>query len=153
MLNSGKIPWYFHPAVTYFDKQQEQLQHEYWNWYLTHLIYFEIPQSEIFHNVDSLFRPAFAKVGEEVKTWVRIKANFYPFTDQVKEHQPHIDMTYSHKAALFSLNTCDGFTKMADGKEVQSIANRVVIFDGSHTHSSSTTSNDRARVNLNFNFF
>ena len=31
--------------------------------------------------------------------------------------------------AIFSLNTCDGYTKFKDGTKVESVANRIVIFD------------------------
>jgi len=82
---------------------------------------------------------------------MRIRVNFYPYTNRIKEHSPHIDYKFSHNAAIYCLNTCDGFTRI--GKEkVGSISNRMYFFDGSVEHNSSTTSNDCGRYNINFNF-
>ena len=157
MLNSGEVSWYLNFTVTtceYAEEDEfERYQEEHWNWYLTHLFYYETSKSSMYDKIDSVFRPAFARVGEEVKTWIRIKANLYPHTSKVREHQPHNDNLFSHKGAVFSLNTCDGFTRMPDGTKVDSVANRVVIFDASELHNSSTTSNDKVRMNINFNFF
>ena len=46
-----------------------------------------------------------------MKSLLRIKINFYPNTHEVVEHTSHIDYDFSHTAAIFSLNTCDGYTK------------------------------------------
>jgi uncharacterized protein (DUF1786 family) len=64
----------------------------------------------------------------------------------------HTDKNFSHTAALLSLNTCDGYTKFADGTKVDSIANRVVLFDAGENHCSTTTTNEKARINLIVNY-
>ena len=51
---------------------------------------------------------------------MRIKINFYPYTDTVKEHQPHFDYDFDHYGAIFSLNTCNGFTRLKDGSKFDS---------------------------------
>ena len=70
----------------------------------------------------------------------------------MKEHSEHSDYPFSHKGALFSLNTCDGYTKFNDGTKVESVANRIIFFDASKNHQSTTTSNAKLRYNINFNF-
>lgn len=157
IIYSGEFAWYSREKVTVSDlaskEEQEWWESQNWNWYLTHMIYYHKPYSPLYDKLDTLFIKAFNRVGVDVKSWVRIKANFYPNTVEVKEHQPHSDADYSHQAALFSLNTCDGFTRMPDGTKVDSIENRIVIFDGGQIHNSSTTSNSKIRYNINFNFF
>ena len=65
----------------------------------------------------------------------------------------HIDYDYVHTAAIFSLNSCDGFTMLEDGTRIDSKANRMLIFEGSQLHGSTTTTDSWARCNININFF
>ena len=53
---------------------------------------------------------------------------------------------------MFSINTNDGGTILS-GNKIDSIENRVVLFDGNKPHSSSTCTNQKARFNINFNYF
>lgn len=84
---------------------------------------------------------------------MRIKINMYPNTEILKEHGMHSDYTFPHKTGLFSINTCDGYTKLEDGTKIDSVANRMLLFDGSNPHSSSTTTDQPVRVNININYF
>jgi hypothetical protein len=89
----------------------------------------------------------------EVKSIIRIKGNFYPRTTEVEEHVPHYDYEFSHKGAIFSLNTCNGFTRLKDGTKIDSVENRMLLFDPSEYHNSSSCSDEKARFNINFNYF
>ena len=125
---------------------------DYWSWYMIHMVYArDVPQSEIFTNLRDMFVPRFTEEFN-FKTMIRIKINAYPHTNKVREHKKHFDYSYAHTGALFSLNTCDGYTKFNDGTKVASIANRIVFFDASKTHQSTTTSDAKLRYNINFNF-
>ena len=125
---------------------------EYWSWYMVNMIYLnDSPQNEICGKIYEMFIPKFKQL-VNFKTLIRIKMNAYPYTNVVKEHKGHIDFEYEHVGAVFSLNTCDGYTKFSDGTKSESIANRIVFFDASKKHSSTTTSNAKLRYNINFNF-
>ena len=127
-------------------------EEDYWSWYLVNMIYYEdIPQNEIYPNICNLFIPRFQHIAN-FKTMIRIKMNAYPHTDVVKEHKDHIDYDFENIGAVFSMNTCDGYTKFSDGSKVESVANRIVFFDASKKHQSTTTSNAKLRYNINFNF-
>ena len=89
----------------------------------------------------------------EVKALMRIKCNLYPNQGEVHEHEPHVDFEFPHKAAILYINTCDGYTKLADDTKIDSVANRILLFDASIPHVSTTTSNQTARFNINFNYF
>ena len=41
----------------------------------------------------------------QIKSLLRIKANLYPRTEKIIEHPFHVDYEFSHKAALFMMNT------------------------------------------------
>ena len=125
---------------------------ENWSWYMINMLYStDTPQNEICGKIYEMFVPKFKKLAN-FKTMIRIKMNAYPYTNVVKEHKEHIDFNYEHIGAVFSLNTCDGYTKFSDGTKVESIANRIVFFDASKYHQSTTTSNAKLRYNMNFNF-
>ena len=84
---------------------------------------------------------------------IRVKCNLYPATFKIREHENHTDYDFSHKAAIFYLNTCDGYTKLEDGTKVDSVENRLLLFDAGNPHCSSTCTNKKARFNINFNYF
>ena len=86
----------------------------------------------------------------EVKALMRIKCNLFPYTEIVQEHALHADADFSHKSALFSINTCNGYTTLEDGTRVGTVANRMLKFDGGSEHKSSTTSDQTVRINVNF---
>ena len=88
----------------------------------------------------------------EVKSLMRIKVNLYTRTESLQHHPDHCDASFSHKGALFSLNTCDGFT-VINGEEIPSVANRMILFDPSIPHHSTNCTNDTHRMNINFNYF
>ena len=88
-----------------------------------------------------------------IKSLLRVKANLYPNSGEtLHEHEMHIDYKYPHYATILSLNTCDGYTGFLDGKKAESVANRIVIFDGSQKHCSTTTTSKFARINININY-
>ena len=89
---------------------------------------------------------------EIFRSLLRVKVNFYPYSEKLIEHAPHTDYDFSHTGAVLSLNTCDGFTRLSDNSIVDSVENRIVFFDASTTHNSTTTTTSIGRYNINFNF-
>ena len=88
----------------------------------------------------------------DCKAMKRIIINSYPWTPTVYEHGVHEDYMFKHKGALLNLTTCDGYTCIGN-KKIQSVANRVILFDPSKPHYGTTTSNAQRRVIVNFNYF
>ena len=127
----------------------EHRENQLWNWFGTNYVYGKgATMSTHFNTFSSLF---FNKL--KVKAPLRVKVNFYPYTTNVEEHAKHQDYEFYHNAAVFYLNTCNGFTRMSDGTTVDSIANRMLLFNGSDYHNSSTTSDQKGRYVINFNWF
>jgi hypothetical protein len=123
---------------------------ENWSWYGNHILYNNnVPNSIHFEKIYNTFIPKFEElVG--FKSLIRIKVNFYPYTPSIHEHPPHADCNFNHHAAVYSLNTCDGYTRIGEEK-IDSIENRIIFFDGSISHNSSTTTGI-GRFNINFNW-
>ena len=140
------FPLHFQREVSGDKKHREN-----WDWYATHTFYHQDhPCSPYTNDICNYFIPKFMKM-DIFRSLMRMRVNFYPYTNRVKEHSPHVDYKFSHYAAIYCLNTCDGFTRIGREK-VKSVANRMYFFDGSVEHNSSTTSDDCGRYNLNFNF-
>ena len=141
--NEEKIPWYFNSSVGHADDVNNKL------FYMTHMFYDRnVPRSR---HYEKLF-PLLQELG--IADWglIRLKANLYPNTERLQEHPMHMDYRFRHSAAILSLNTCDGYTKLMDGTKIDSVANRMLLFDASEKHCSTTTTNVLARMNININY-
>ena len=88
----------------------------------------------------------------KVKAFMRIKANLYPRTDTIVHHKDHVDLNFPHNAAILYLNTNNGLTVIGD-TEVESVANRILLFDPQVLHHSTTCTDAQFRSNINFNYF
>ena len=63
---------------------------------------------------------------------VRAKFNLLPKANHIIEHAEHIDIPNppdNLKTAILYLNTNNGYTKFASGEKVDSIENRMIIFN------------------------
>lgn len=119
--------------------------------YFTHSLFKqddEVIYSNLYHHFRKIFWEAL-----NIKSLMRMKLNLYPRTSKIEVHEPHKDYPFSHKGCLFSFNTCDGATILADGTKVKSVANRALLFDPFENHSSTTTTDVKARFNMNVNYF
>jgi len=146
--NTGNnlMPWFFISSISYPKKHKKWVVEDKL-FYMSHMFY-DGNQTTSNH-FDKLF-PILEKL--EVKCLLRIKANLYPNTEILHEHPMHIDYDFLHTGAILSLNTCDGYTKLKNGTKINSIANRVLLFDSSKEHCSTTTTNVSARINININY-
>lgn len=140
VFNPG-FPFFLHRGITKPGDSNN-------DWFGAHVIYDQgVPTSDVYEEIGNIFFPYF-----EMRSLLRIKINFYPHTHSVIEHASHVDYDFSHTAAIFSLNTCNGYTKIGNDAIVDSVENRMVFFDGSNQHRSTTTSNASGRFNISFNY-
>lgn len=127
-------------------------KYEHWNWMGVHPFYRDHePKSPHFSIVSQMIISRLEE-NHDLRSLIRVKGNFYPWTETIKEHEFHVDYHYEHRAAIFSLNTCDGYTLFDDGTKVESVENRLYLFNPQQKHCSSTTSNAMGRYNININF-
>ena len=142
MLNPS-FSWNLTPVVT---NEKENLPisasyyftHEFWSGFHTE------PQTQVFAPILNLL---------ECRAMMRIKGNLYPSTETIIHHDNHTDYDFPHRGAIFYPNTNNGLTVLEDTIEIKSIENRLLTFDASRPHHSTTCSDDKCRVNVNFNFF
>ena len=143
----GQIPWYYTLSVAWPDQQEDNI------FYMTHKLYDDntVDTRHYYSKWYTDLMPLLEKL-EQPRKLLRVKANLYPNTEILHEHPMHIDYPFSHTGALLSLNTCDGYTKLKDGTKINSVANRILFFDASEEHCSTTTTNVPARFNININY-
>ena len=133
---NGIMPWYFRSSISYVKGHKKWVIEDNF-FYMTHMFYeYNTPRSIFYEKLLPLLDN---KLG--VICLLRVKANFYPNTHILHEHPMHKDTDFSHSSAILSLNTCDGYTKLKDGTKIDSVANRILLFDAGEEHCSTTTTN------------
>ena len=137
---SNELQWTYSPSVA--DDSDVGLG------YFVHVLYKDLePKSKWI--TEGMIAPLMESAKMEIL--IRAKLNLYPATHTIKYHKPHTDLPYSHKAAVYCLNTCDGGTTIGKRK-IDSVANRIIFFDGNEDHYSSTCTDQPVRININFNW-
>ena len=136
-----KIMWQFNPTTEYefhSEKQPFQFVHGLYNNFS--------PQSEYFHYI----KPFTKKLN--VNAFFRVKVNLTTRLERIIEGDFHVDQFFDHKVAIFYLNTCDGYTLFENGEKVNSVENRIVLFNGSLKHKGTNCTDKQRRVVINFNY-
>ena len=142
------FPWFHQRNVALPDTNEEDVTY---NSYFTHNLILTDQDEDM---VSYLHEPIWKYFQERFPDIyiIRMKVNCFPATSQVYEHLTHTDYDYPHKGALLCLNTCNGYTKMEDGTKVESVANRMIFFDTSKPHNSTTCSDQPKRCNIVINY-
>ena len=165
--NSGGIPWWYGAIIP--DNLNHANTDDPNQYFFTHLIYKDqIPKSEQYNVILPWCKVIREVINNGDKEWegkreyredndwnpllLRVRANLFPGTTTLHTYDMHTDYPFSHTAAILSLNTCDGYTKLVDGTKIDSVANRMVLFDAGKEHAATNTTNTNARFNLIANF-
>ena len=148
-FNSLKITIYDKLFPWFWDDNVTGPNGEHSSFYLTHVLFTEMGINSNYF--DSIVTPFLNII--DCKQLMRVKVNAYPIAEKRIEHGFHIDKPFEHKGALFSLNTCDGYTRFETGEKIDSVENRMIFFNPNIPHTSTNTTNQKRRVNINFNYF
>ena len=88
----------------------------------------------------------------QVNALIRIKANLTAREDRIRLGEFHVDSQFKCNTAVWYLNTNNGKTVFEDGDEVESVANRIVIFPSKQKHTATTHTDTKNRIVINFNY-
>jgi len=147
VTRKNQFNWFYQDSVSTENDQDKS------HFYFVHKLYEnDSPISNYFYELQNIWK-ALKNNNHTIKTMIRAKVNLYTKTPQIIEHAMHKDFEFEHKGALFSLNSCDGYTLLEDGTKIDSVANRMLIFDASKNHASTSCTNQNVRMNINLNFF
>ena len=94
----------------------------------------------------------------KVRALQRIKVNNTIKTNEIRSYGYHVDFTASKnqtvgKTGLFYLHTTNGPTFFKNGKKVDCVENRMVIFPQDMSHTGSTHTDHLCRGVININWF
>ena len=122
------------------------------------------PDDGQFHMTHMFFQPQVGSNSEHLPIWntfmnkveakkcERIKANLTFRTSESELSSYHSDYK-DIKTAIFYINTNNGYTEFENGVRVNSVSNRVCIFDSNLNHRGVThTEGDQQRIVVNFNY-
>ena len=140
LLMGYDFPWYYNDFVA--------SKKDFSDFFYTHLLFRNNNVTSSYFNdiVSPILGPlSFNKI-------IRAQINCFQKKPKITEHDFHVDQDIPHKVALFYVNTNNGYTLFKNGKKVESVANRVIIFDGSQEHKSAAQTDTNIRVNININF-
>ena len=116
---------------------------------MEHLFYHETRPNSDFYTI--IYNHLLKNI--EIKSLIRVKANFYPNQNIKNLNEMHTDYDFPHKGAIFSINTNNGGTILKDKTKVDSVENRILFFDPSVLHDSENCTDSKARINININYF
>ena len=114
-----------------------------------HMFYYEhSPVSKYW----SYILPVLRKL--DAKAIYSVKANCNVRTENIVRHGFHVDVptNYDSKTAILYINTNNGYTEFENGERVESVANRLVVFDSELKHTGTTCTDQQRRVVLNLNY-
>ena len=134
---STRFPWYFKDHI---------VRHTPINYQFVHV--FKPPSPYL-----QVIRPLIEKL--DPKSIIRCKANLRPITDKPEQSPYHVDQSQcsDHMVAIYYINTNNGYTIFEHNKQkVESIANRLLIFDGHLRHAGCNCTDVKQRVVLNINY-
>ena len=137
---NNEFPWYYQEQVTGVDDKES-------TFYFTHIFYNNFAQNSTWYEN---IRPLVKRL--ELTKLIRVKGNFYPNLGIPIENEPHVDYKFENKAAVFYLNTNNGYTILKDGTKIESIENRILFFNGNEIHTSTHCTDKKYRANINFNY-
>jgi len=139
---SPDFPWFLQNKVANRDENCDA----------THCLFTHILHSNYSSRSDfwGIFAPALDRL--KPRALIRVKVNLYPRTEKKVLHDWHTDNPFEHRGAILHLNTNNGMTILEDGTELESVANRMIIFNSAEPHRSTTCTDKKVRVNININF-
>ena len=143
LLFSSNFNWFYKPDVNTLNVDSPNMI-----FYFVHVFYKKISNSEAFNIIDKNLLSFI-----DIKALIRVKANLYPNQHIKKENEFHTDYDFSHKGAIFYLNTNNGRTILNNDTKIDSIENRILFFDPSIPHDSENCTDQKVRVNININYF
>ena len=133
------FPWYF---------QKGKVNKDDGNFQFTHLFF---TNNKINSDYFASIEPLLLKLN--AKSLVHIKLNATFKESVIKKFILHTDVNFSCNTAVFYLNKNNGKTVFKNGKEVESIENRIVIFPSNLEHTGTTHTDTPYRMVLNLNYF
>jgi len=139
-LLSNNFPWFYNSFTGNINDRS--------NFLFYHYLFKDNLQESDFFNL--ILVPILSKL--DCSFLIRAKINLYTKKEQQIETDFHVDQTYKHKVAIFSVNSNNGFTLFEDGRKITSEENQIAFFEGDLKHCSVNQTDENVRINININY-
>jgi hypothetical protein len=147
-LLSVEFPWFYNPFIDHAPRQEGYTDHQD-NFQFVHYFYEAYAAT---NNNINLLKPLIEKINPS--TLIRIKANLLTRTECIRTNNFHTDFPFKKsKTAIFYVNSNNGKTLFKSGDEVDSIENRLVVFDCGLEHTGTSCTDEKVRCVINFNYY
>ncbi len=140
ILMGDKFPWFFNN----FKNDSEDIH----NYQFTHTVV--RGNGEVESKFIKYMKPFFNKLN--IKKIYRIKINLTTRTEKLFNHIYHTDVPIQCTTAIFYVNSNNGKTIFKHGEEVDSISNRIVMFNSNLEHAATSHTDKKTRVVINLNY-
>lgn len=140
-LTSYTFPWYYNPSVVNPYGQDKETEFQF--------IHFFSKDGKVSSEYFEFVVPILEKLNADLV--FRIKANLSTRTATNIESGYHVDGFENCKTVVYYVNSNDGYTKFENGDIVESLENRLLIFDSDMLHTGASCTNEKVRSVINFN--
>jgi len=138
------------------------------------------PDNKVFpfyQTIEPILLRMLQTANEPITKLLGVRLGLHTVTEKNVIDSPHVDLYFKHKVGLFYLTNTDGTTKLYNElfdydsgltpfdyfknilnenvtimNECMPMENRLLLFDGSHYHSSTSPTIGTRRVTINFNY-
>jgi len=141
-LMGASFPWYLTPQIV------SDVQDNARNFQFVHNFHKDYGWSS---DLAYIIGPLIDKIKPEAI--IRVKANLNPYTETPYKGGWHVDYPFPCKTSVYYVNTNNGYTELVSGEIIESVANRLVIFDSDTLHTGVTCTDAKARCVININYF
>ena len=152
-MMSQHVPWHYQDRVVGYSSYDTEMVDKDYDFQFCHCFYLDNQWMDHAEDTRNILNPTLQKL--DPASLVRIKANMCARTPEKILHGFHVDheeLLDRMRIGVYYMNTNEGQTVFKNGKVVDSIANRMVLFDGGELHTGTTTTNRKVRCVINFNY-
>lgn len=142
LILGQNIPWSYVPGATSPDIKDE--------FYFAHRVIGPGYTSSLFKDIKPILYFMDDRMGFVIESLLRINCTLTTNQGVRKRTTMHVDGIKFHYTGIYYINTCNGPTVVED-TEVESIANRFLLFEGSKMHCGTLQDDAHVRANIVFN--
>jgi hypothetical protein len=147
VLLGQKFPWYFAKNKVFTNPEIDNIN----DFQFVHQFFTGSQKvSDYFYLLDPIFNKL------PITGYARSKANITPRTESLFTYDLHTDFKKPQqniRTAVFYVNSNNGKTIFEDGTEVDSVENRLVVFDSNIKHAGTSCTDQKVRCVINLNYF
>lgn len=136
------VGWSYAPGATYADRHDE--------FYFVHGVIAQGYTSPHFKDIKPILYFIDDRLGFVIDHLIRINCTLTTNQGIRQRTAMHVDFEQPHYTGIYYINTCNGPT-VVDDTEVESVANRFLLFDGSKMHCGTLQDDTHVRANIVFN--